>query len=336
MRLNGICSENTFFDKRYNEFKIWLKERGYSGKLVRAQILKARKFSRSEDVNKRKRMRKKSRIVFNITYHAVFPKFKDVLCEIHLLLTTDREHGKVFEKVPIIGFRRAKSVKDILVRAKVAPLEKKKGCCRSCGGNRCEICKHVVTTERFRSFNTQREYCIDPDNLNCNSSKVVYLYACKACSKHYTGSTESFRSRFDNYKSVHRSFIKGNTVKQASFHAHFEDDKHHGISDWEITLIDQTDSVNDLRTKESFWQHELDTLQPYGLNERDVALFLTFFVTLPFSIVFIFSGLIHYTYWSALNFYHNSARPNSFTIYPYCCYYCYYYCYHCYYYYYYY
>ena len=44
-------------------------------------------------------------------------------------------------------------------------------------------------------------------------------------------------------------FIKGNTVKQASFHAHFEDDKHHGISDWEITLIDQTDSVNDLRRR---------------------------------------------------------------------------------------
>ena len=156
---------------------------------------------------------------------------------------------------------------------KVAPLEKKKGCCRPCGGTRCEICKHVVTTETFRSFSTQREYCIKPDNLNCRSSNVVYLFSCKACSKQYTGSTESFRSRFNNYKSAHRSFIKGNTVKQASFHAHFEDDKHHGISDWEITLIDQTDSVNDLRRRESFWQYERDTFQPNGLNECDVALF---------------------------------------------------------------
>ena len=65
----------------------------------------------------------------------------------------------------------------------------------------------------------------------------------------------------------------GNTVKQASFHAHFEDDKHHGISDWEITLIDQTDSVDNLRRREYFWQYELDTFQPNGLNERDVALF---------------------------------------------------------------
>ena len=137
-------------------------------------------------------MRNKSRIVFNITYHSVFSKFKNVLSEIQLLLTPDREHGKVFENVPIIGFRRAKSLKDILVRAKVAPLEKKKGCCRPCRGTRCEIGKHVVTTEAFRSFNTQREYCIKPNNLNCCSSNVVYLFSCKACSKQYTGCTESF------------------------------------------------------------------------------------------------------------------------------------------------
>ena len=69
------------------------------------------------------------------------------------LLTPDREHGKVFEKVPITGFRRAKSLKDIFVRAKVALL----GCCVSSGGTRCKICKLFVTTEAFRSFTTQRE-----------------------------------------------------------------------------------------------------------------------------------------------------------------------------------
>ena len=201
----------------------------------------------------------------------MFSKLKNVLSEIHLLLTPDREHGKVFEKVPIIGLRRAKSLKDILVRAKVAPLEKKKGCCRSCGGTICEICKHIVTTEIFRSFSTQRQYCIKPDNLNCRSSNVVYLFSWKPCSKQYTWSTESFRSRFNNYKSARRNFIKGNTVKQASFP--FEDDKHHGISDWEITFINQTDSVDDLRRRESFWQYELDPFHPNGLNERDVALF---------------------------------------------------------------
>ena len=66
-------------------------------------------------------------------------KLKYVLSEIYLLLTRDREHGKVFERIPIVGFRRAKYLKDILVRAKVAPLKKKKGSYRFCGGTRCGI-----------------------------------------------------------------------------------------------------------------------------------------------------------------------------------------------------
>ena len=35
LRLNRICSENSFDDKRCNELEVWLKERGYSDKLVR-------------------------------------------------------------------------------------------------------------------------------------------------------------------------------------------------------------------------------------------------------------------------------------------------------------
>ena len=138
------------------------------------------------------------------------------------------------------------------MRAKVAPLEKNKGSCRSCGVTRCEICKHIVTTETFKSFSTQREHCIKPDNLNCRSNIVGYLFSYKTCSKQYTGTTESSQSRFNNYKSAHRNFIKGNTVKQASFLTHFEDDKYHGMRDWEIILIDQAGSVGDLRGKRNF------------------------------------------------------------------------------------
>ena len=62
-------------------------------------------------------------------------------------------------------------------------------------------------------------------------------------------------------------------VKQESFNAHFAEVNHNGEDDWEVRLIDQTDNVEELRKRESFWQHELDTFQPNGLNEREVALF---------------------------------------------------------------
>ena len=70
--LNRICSENAFFDKRCNELEVWLKKRGYSDKLVRGQMLKARKFSWSEVLNKQKCVGNKYRFVFKITYHPVF------------------------------------------------------------------------------------------------------------------------------------------------------------------------------------------------------------------------------------------------------------------------
>ena len=82
------------------------------------------------------------------------------------------------------------------MKAKVVPLEKKKDCCRSYGGTRCKIYKHVVKneafTETFRSFSTQREFRIKHYNLNCRSSNVVYLSSCKACSKQYRGTVEPF------------------------------------------------------------------------------------------------------------------------------------------------
>ena len=62
-------------------------------------------------------------------------------------------------------------------------------------------------------------------------------------------------------------------VKQESFNAYFEEINHNGEDDWEVRLIDQTDNVENLGKRESFWQHELDIFQPNGLNEREVALF---------------------------------------------------------------
>ena len=93
--------------------------------------------------------------------------------------------------------------------------------------------------------------------------------------KHVLNNTQVVRKVFDLYLRIISQPIRisGNTVKEASFHAHFEDVKHHGMSDWEINLVDQAESVDDLRRRESFWQYELDTFQPNGLNERDAALF---------------------------------------------------------------
>ena len=70
-----------------------------------------------------------------------------------------------------------------------------------------------------------------------------------------------------------QKLFKKKKVKQESFHAHFAELNHNGEDDWEVRLIDQTDNVEYLRKRESFWQHELDAFQVNGLNEQEVALF---------------------------------------------------------------
>ena len=88
-------------------------------------ILKAGKRKRKDLLNDMKDKRNDYKLVFNSTYNPNFSKLKDIMSFLHLLLTPDLEHQQVFYKVRIIGFGRAKNLKDILVRAKVAPVLKK-------------------------------------------------------------------------------------------------------------------------------------------------------------------------------------------------------------------
>ena len=133
--------------------------------MVRQQILKARKLKRKDLLNDIKDKRNDSKLVFSITYHPNFSNLKATISFLHLLLTPDHKHQNVFHKVSIIGFRRAKCLKDILVRAKVPPVQKNEGFCGPCKKSRCEICEHIVSTDSFKSTATQRTYFIRPPGL---------------------------------------------------------------------------------------------------------------------------------------------------------------------------
>ena len=80
---------------------------------------------------------------------------------LHFLLTPDQEH-QIFHKVPIIVFRRVKSMREILVKAKVSRVQKNEGFCRPCKKSRREIYEHMVNTNNFKSTTTQRPYFIRP------------------------------------------------------------------------------------------------------------------------------------------------------------------------------
>ena len=75
-RLNSICSNDAFFDQRCNELEHWLHERGYSERVAKQEILKARKIPRNELLEKEHNHPEENKLAFNIntTLHSKIPK----------------------------------------------------------------------------------------------------------------------------------------------------------------------------------------------------------------------------------------------------------------------
>ena len=72
---------------------------------------------------------------------------------------------------------------------------------------------------------------------------------------------------------VNTGSIKKRKVSQPSFHKHYGQRSHNGIDDWKFALIEQCETHEQLKERETFWQHRLKTFSPYGLNEKKVCLY---------------------------------------------------------------
>ena len=176
-------------------------ERGYSSKLVRKKILRARKIPRND---KKKSQGNDSKVTFNVRYYPVFRHLKSQLKELNVILTSDEDHKKVFPEVPIIEFKNNKKWKSALVRGTL-PDVNEVGRSKPCYGKRppCQSCSNMENTMSFKSKHPKEVYQIKK-NVSCNSKTVVYLIECRVCRMQYNGSAMGkFSARANNYKNMH-------------------------------------------------------------------------------------------------------------------------------------
>ena len=248
-----ICSNNEFFDKRYNDLEKYILERDYSEKMVRKEILRARAIPRDALLEKVNDQKKQNKITFNLTYHPVFRNIRKILEELHVILASDDGHKKVFPDVPMIGFKNNKNLKAHLVRSQLPDLDEV-GRSKPCGGKRppCHLCENMKDTCTFKSKHLNEVHKINKE-YNCNSKVAGYLLECKICGEQHTGSAK-FRSMANNYKSTQRKFVNKEAVpkqalKQKHFYECYYSDRHNGIEDWVITLIDSAATLKELRRK---------------------------------------------------------------------------------------
>ena len=127
--------------------------------------------------------------------------------ELHILLTPNKEHKKVFPNMPVIGFRNGKSLKNFLVRATLPILNESRRY-EPCGKKICLVCDSISTATTITREACQEIFKILSGPLTYDSQKVLYLLKRKVCGEvSYAGKAKTkFTYRFNNCKSKHRAF----------------------------------------------------------------------------------------------------------------------------------
>ena len=123
-------------------------------------------------------------------------------------------------KSSIYRLSKSKSLKDILVRAKVHLNKETQGFMNHTKNrDKKFVSKLWVLIVLNRQGHNRPTYIIRQENLKCSSQNEEYLFTCKTCSKQYTRSTEEFWPA---------TTFEGEKVKQESFNIHFAEVNHNG------------------------------------------------------------------------------------------------------------
>jgi len=123
---------------------------------------------------------------FVVMYHPNLPKIQDIIDKQWQITETNTKLNCIFPEKAMIAFRRPKSLKDTLVRAKVKPRqESPKGESRPCNTSRCQTCRLIPIAQTFKS--KYEAISTIKGCHTCKTSNAVYLMTCNVCNKQYVG-----------------------------------------------------------------------------------------------------------------------------------------------------
>ena len=275
LRLRRICSDNTRFEGRLQEYGTYFLNRGYQEEHIRKEFAKVRGIQSKKVLSTSIRSHK-DRIAFIMKWDPRLPNLNAVIRKNLKLLYSDPENKKIFpQKSFMVSYKRSRNLKEILVPTKLPKTDytptqngKHPGCFK-CSAKNCDICQNCLKeTKKFSSLVTKNSYHIK-HHLSCNQKSCIYLITCNKCKLQYIGSTVNFKARWR----LHKFHVKQKKIASCRVASHWCGN-HQIISDLEIIIIEQelgeTSDINSLLlTREIFWQHTLLKFEPYGMNKRD-------------------------------------------------------------------
>ena len=158
------------------------------------------------------------------------------------------------------AYRRPKSLRDILIHAKLNPDPSDDGPTgesKPCGDKRC-FTRRLMTPIQIAKSSSGASVKLKRQT-NCKSANVTYLITCTQCGKQYV--------RMNG----HRSNWTKQRFQRSLVAEHFHLQNHDFNSHVSLCCIEHDAQKSDdtRKSRESYWIRRLNTIQPHGINKGD-------------------------------------------------------------------
>lgn len=295
-------SDETNFNKMTSNLSKKLVERGYKAKEVQKQIQEV-PFKNRKHALKRRMKSGDTPLIFSTRYTDSVRLVKQIVLEHFELIQQIPGLRRVFPNKPMFAFKKNKNLRDLIVRAKLTPIEAPtepestidsdpqteqrviaqtrekprsypwnlfdhQQRVKKCKQRGCPLCPKLLTCGFATSTAHKRKFQVLPGTtpMNCKSKRVVYLIQCnkRGCKMQYVGQTmRELRVRIAGHH---------NPAYPQLVTKHFMGNPHH-FSDLTVLPLEKiSDAVNSfeaerlLQAAESLWIERLHTIIPRGLN----------------------------------------------------------------------
>ena len=139
IRIRRICERDDDYFKHRSDLKKQLRKQGYSGKLIEQQLQKVDKMDRGKLLENRNKKNKSDRVPLVLTFSKLLPDIRKILRKYQATLHKSERMSEVFDKPPLLAFRRDKYLCDVLVHRKTDKIlgQKEENCA-------CDVCESII------------------------------------------------------------------------------------------------------------------------------------------------------------------------------------------------
>ena len=139
--------------KSTEELKVQLRKRGYNGKDIEKQLHKVDTLKREDLLSVKSKEKKEDRVPLVLTYSRHLPESRKIVWKHLPVLHRSDRMTEVFQKPPIVAYRRDKNLADTLVHGKTDKALKQKDStcsCRVCTEKRYGALQVTPNTRQLR------------------------------------------------------------------------------------------------------------------------------------------------------------------------------------------